>query len=156
MSSLISSLGTMIPLDKNFVRGLLENGMITDAVPGGLILGNRHRDGGIKMLSFDGVNVYRAGEMEGGEFLINHFAFQDNLSRLKEIIAYKGNSEPEIDPKYYASYRHYTIPSGHYILIKYPFAVISRAGTRKFLDELNQINESSITPEFFPYLFKDK
>lgn len=128
--------------------------MIVDAVPGGLILGNRHKDGGIKMLYSNGQDVFCAGEMEGGEFLVNHFAVQENSSRLGEIVKYEGNPEPDITPETYVKCRYYIIPTGHYILIKFPFAIISRAGTRKFLDELNNINESTVTPENFPYLFK--
>lgn len=121
--------------------------MIVDISPGGVVFGNRHSSGGIIMLQLIGNNIYKVGEMEGGEFHVNCLAREKNLVRLGEIIAYRGEDEGlTIDDA--LQIRHYVIPPGHLAYVgRYSGSIISRAGTRKFLDELIVMNES--TAELF-------
>lgn len=133
----------MIEVENEIVIELLNQGMIIDVSPGGIIFGNRHHEGGIKMLQLIENTVYLVGEMEGGEFLVNCLAREKYLARLKEIISYKG-AEEGISCEEVTHVRHYIVPSGHYVYVgRYSGAIISRAGTRKFLDELIEINEST-------------
>lgn len=117
--------------------------MIVDVSPGGIVFGNRHFEGGIKMLQLIGNDIYQVGEMEGGEFHINCLAREKNLKRIEEMIKYKGDDEG-LRPENVTGIRHYVVPSGHFVYVgKYSGAIISRAGTQRFLDELVEMNEAT-------------
>lgn len=133
----------MILVENDIVVEWLDRGMIVDVCPGGIVFGNRHSEGGIRMLQLVGKEIYIVGEMEGGEFLINCLARENNLKRIEEIIKYKGNDEG-LSPDNVAGIRHYVVPSGHFVYVgKYSGAIISRAGTQRFLDELVEMNEAT-------------
>ena len=133
----------MVPVSKEEVLELLDKGMIVDASPGGIVFGNRHSEGGIVILQLIGNTIFKVAEMEGGEFLVNCLAREKNLKRLEEIISYHGDDNG-LTPDEVRGLRHYIVPSGHFVYVgRYSGSIISRAGTRRFLDELVEMNEAT-------------
>ena len=119
--------------------------MVTEVVKGGLILGRRHSEGGIKMMQIVNGEVYRIGEMEGGEYLINCFATKNYVGRLEEINNYYCDADSDIPEEEIKNCRHYIIPPGHWIIVSaQPFMIVNRAATKKHLNELDEINESTV------------
>ncbi|MBR3302630.1 MAG: hypothetical protein IKI67_00375 [Bacteroidales bacterium] len=118
--------------------------MIVDASRGGLVLGSRHSDGGIKMILIKDNALHFVGEMEGGEFLINYIAAQKFQDRLFEINSYKGNYSPLEDSPIVTGIRKIVVPKGHLIILGGIQPIINRAATSKYLKELQEINESTI------------
>ena len=119
--------------------------MIVDASAGGLILGRRHRDGGIPMMQWRNGAIWGIGEIEGGEYLVNCFAREENLDRLAEIVQYKDDDDSDLPTDIIENYRHIIVPSGYWIIVSSASgAIISRSGTRKFLQELDRMNESTV------------
>lgn len=133
----------MLLVENEILLDLLDKKMIVDISPGGIVFGDLHSEGGIKIFQLIGDSVYLIGEMEGGEYYINCLARERYLQRLTEIIEYKGDDDglcsencPDI--------RHYVVPSGHFVYIgRYFGAIVSRCGTKHFLDELSIINEET-------------
>jgi len=123
---------------------LAAQNKIVDISSGGLIVGNRHSSGGIKIIHEDlSTGKYGiTGEMEGGEFVMNCFATSANTKRLAEI-NYFYNSIDGIDGEV-PGIRQHIIPSGHFVIMSaYQQAVINRAATQKYLAELVEMNEKA-------------
>lgn len=133
----------MVLVENEILLDLLDKKMIVDISPGGVVFGDLHSEGGIKILQLIGDSVYLVGEMEGGEFYINCLASERYFQRLTEIIDYKGDDDglcaedcPDI--------RHYVVASGHFVYIgRYFGAIVSRSGTKRFFEELSRINEET-------------
>ncbi len=64
----------------------LKNGLIEDITNGGLLIGNNHEKGGIKVIIYDeDIGKYLLTEFEGKEFVINPESSKKNLQRLLQI-----------------------------------------------------------------------
>lgn len=126
------------------VLELAAQNKIVDISSGGLIVGNRHSNGGIKIIHKDiATGKYGiTGELEGGEFVMNCFATSTNMERLDEINNFY-NSIDGIDGEV-PGIRQHIIPDGHFVIMsKYSQAIINRAATQKYLAELVEINEKA-------------
>lgn len=126
------------------VLELAAQNKIVDISSGGLIVGNRHSNGGIKIIHKD-LETGKFGiteEMEGGEFVMNCFATDQFSVRLEAINNYYNISEG-IDGEV-QGIRQHIIPDGHFVIMSaYPQAVINRAATQKYLAELIEMNENA-------------
>lgn len=133
----------VLPIE--FVQDLYSRGMITEVIKGGLVLGDRHSEEGIKIMQITGDTVYCVGEMEGGEYIINCFATEEHLDRIIQINDDNSGEVEDIPQDIVRGIRHYHIPSGHWV-IKSALnqAIINRSATKKYLEELNEINESTM------------
>lgn len=124
------------------LRHMYDNNLIIDASKGGLVIGPRHSEGGIKMILLENDSINFVGEMEGGEFLINTFASQKFHKRLFEINSYKGEYQPINET---ISVRKIIVPKGGMIILGGPQTIIKRSATSKYLNELQEINETTIS-----------
>lgn len=134
--------GRLLSID--FVRQKFAEGVI-DITLGGLVLGNRHSEGGIQVMQFTGNRFYHMCEIEGGEFVVNHFATKSNAAHLMEINKYANGDDEDIPASELVGIPVYEVPSGHWVLLRAPsMAIIRRTATKKYLSELTRINESTI------------
>lgn len=135
-----------LEIEKDILAELVQQNKIVDISKGGLVVGNRHTDGGIKIIQED-LSTGRygiVGEMEGGEFVINSFATSKYLKRIEEIND-SINTTDGIDGEV-PDIRQYIIPAGHFVIKSaYPQVIINRAATQKYLDELVEMNENGIS-----------
>lgn len=119
-----------------------------DGSVGGLVKGNRHKDGGVKVIrESEEPNMYEAVlEMEDGEYLLNAMATEKHLKRLKEINEYK-RVEPEISDERISNVSN-VIRLRHsmslIILSNYPQCIINRNATAKYLEELDKMNREAL------------
>lgn len=126
------------------VLELVAQNKIVDISSGGLIVGNRHSNDGIKLIHEDiATGKYGIiGEMEGGEFVMNCFATDQFYSRIEEINSYYNTFEG-IDVEI-PGIRQHIIPDGHFaIMSACQQAIINRAATQKYLAELVEMNEKA-------------
>lgn len=136
-------------LSIDFVRKIFAEG-VTDITLGGLVLGDRHSEGGIQVMQFQRDRIFHICEIEGGEFIINHFATKANLARLKEINSYTGGDDKDLAAHELANTPVFEVPSGHWVLLRAPsMSIIRRSATKRYLRELTEINESAI--RMFPH-----
>ena len=132
------------PITLEFVKERFAEGVI-DITLGGLVLGNRHSEGGIQVMQFTGDRFFHLCEIEGGEFLVNYFATKKNLERLAEINSYTSSDDEDIAESTLDGIPVYSVPPGHWVLLRTPLiTVIRRSATKKYLSELTAINESAI------------
>lgn len=67
----------MLPVDRSLVSAMILAGMIVDGRRGGLVIDNEH------IFAF-------TGHLEGGEYIVNHVAFETHSQRLFEINSDRG------------------------------------------------------------------
>ena len=131
-------------LSLDFTRKIFTEG-VTDITLGGLVLGDRHSEGGIQVMQFQGNRIFHICEIEGGEFIINHFATKANLARLKEINGYTGGDDKDLAAHELADTPVFEVPSGHWALLRaQSMSIIRRSAAKRYLHELAEINESTI------------
>lgn len=119
--------------------------MVTDITLGGLVLGQRHSNDGIKVIQFNGESFAIICEIEGGEFVVNTYAEKEYHDRIIEINAFHGSDDTDITEDELSGVPVFNIPAGHFVLLRsLKLTVINRSATRQFLHELTSINESTI------------
>lgn len=123
---------------------------LRDARYGGLVLGNKHTegriDGGVKIVNLISPETYSLGEMEGGEYLMCPEATQKYKKRLTEINKYKGQYD-EISEERIKDLFSVIRPSTSMemlVLSGKDQYIISRSATSKYLEELDQMNETEV------------
>lgn len=119
-----------------------------DGTRGGLVLGDRHTEGGIKGIRASEVDKeYEVVfEMEDGEYLMNAPATIKYKERFDEINAYK-SFEPEISEERIQSlYRVMDNrgKKGIIIISGYPQYIINRNATAMYLEELDKMNQEAL------------
>lgn len=119
-----------------------------DGTRGGLVLGKRHSEGGIRGIRESEVEKEYdvVFEMEGGEYLMNAMATIKYKKRLEEINAYR-QEEPEISDERIQSL-HRCMDNrdsdGLIIISKYPHYIVNRNATAKYLEELDKMNQDAL------------
>ncbi len=123
--------------------------MVTDITLGGLVLGCRHSENGIKVIQFNGESFNLMFEIEGGEFVVNTYAEKEYHNRIIEINSYLNPDETDIQEEDLEDIPVFVIPKGHFALLRSKkLCVVNRSATKRFLRELTEINES--TTHMFP------
>ena len=124
---------------------LANNGQVTDARKGGLVLGKSHEQGGIYILIKNDSGGYSVeGEMEGWEYVLSREATKRNSYRIKEI-----NESNELD---HSKFKEYNIPLGITILdlrgkifqllyFEKGQSIINKMSSKYSLQELEEINK---------------
>lgn len=140
-------------LTPNDFAPLIEGDGVIDATAGGLILGNDHSDGGIKVFAqYKNESLYEMiAEFEGWEYILNPTATTNNLEYLKKIN--KEFENTKID------FIEYEIPNNIVILDARPVIpflkttskfllmgqndqfIVNKHATKKYLNELNELNK---------------
>lgn len=131
------------------IEELKNENAIVDGSLGGLLLGPSHEEEGIYFLIKDGDSYSLEGEVEGYEFIITsnkylttlkfnelnnrlrdikfNFTGNENLNGIRKINAISPNKE-----KYKSKY---------VIFNEFNFSIINKNSTKRFLKELQEINE---------------
>jgi hypothetical protein len=138
------------------VADLLHNlfgGYVVDVRPGGLVLGRHTKEDDIPMYKGIAAGLLQlTGVMQGGEFILNWRASGVYRDRLFEINGYTdGDYKPLTSLSLKAGTRIFNTngmrgeDSNLAILVDGDQFVVNRAATIKYLDELEEIN-NSISP----------
>lgn len=100
-------------------------------------------------MQFQGNRIFHICEIEGGEFIVNHFATKAHFARIKEINSYTDGDDEDLAASELVGIPVYSVPSGHWVLLRAPsMSIIRRSATKRHLQELAEINESTI--QMFP------
>ncbi len=134
------------------LKPLVEGNAIIDGTSGGLILGNYHSEGGIKVIRqcLDEKLYDIVAEFESWEYILSPMATTKNLEYIKRLNSeFKGETLKFIE---------YEIPetvnildtrpmfendknTNKLIIIgEYPQFIVNKYSTKKYLNELNKIN----------------
>ena len=139
-------------INKFQIQSLFYLNSIIDSTKGGLLVGNSHKNGGIKLIDEIEEWDYKfIAELEGWEYLVNPIASKKELERLIQINDEFKNEKSE--------FTAYTIPKNisvintisnlpnsvvpnKYLLygIDRQF-VVNKYSTKKYIVELNEINK---------------
>lgn len=135
------------------LKPIAEGNAIVDGTLGGLILGNSHSDGGIKVIcQYKKEELYEViAEFEGWEYILNPLATTKEMEYLKKINSEYMNTKEE--------FIEYEIPNGIEIIDTKPIFenmketnklillnewsqfIINKHSTKKYLGELNYLNK---------------
>lgn len=131
------------------VLGLKQVYKLVDARYGGLVLGRRHSDGGVKMLKPLSGNTFGLCEMEGGEFLTCSSFVSHHLDYLQQANSYFDENEglsDDYDGHLFNIIRPLSSP---YLLILSDSDqfIINRSATKKYLHDLDRINRECVLHE---------
>ena len=81
--------------DKYEFKQLIQKGRIVDGRNGGLILGSSHEQGGIFLYQFNEDHFIMDAEIEGNEYYVNRYAFDEQESRVRQINEYYPTALPK-------------------------------------------------------------
>jgi hypothetical protein len=128
--------------DKNKFKSLFNKGRIIDGRNGGLILGASHQYGGIYVYQFNTNHFINDAEIEGNEYYVNKYAFENNKERILEINSYYPNNLPKPQKICTQSDTQIIDASGYTkALFLAGGMVINSFATHKYIKELNSINK---------------
>ncbi|MFI0431218.1 hypothetical protein [Mariniflexile sp. HMF6888] len=135
------------------LKPIAEGNGIIDGTPGGLILGNSHSDGGIKVIrQYQKEELYEViAEFEGWEYILNPLATTKEIDYLTKLNSeFAGKKDEFIE---------YDIPNGINIINTKPLFeniketnklilldqwsqfIINKHSTKKYLIELDELNK---------------
>ena len=124
---------------------LFERGWVVDGRGGGLVIGRSHAGGNIYMINgpIDG-RLYIQSALEGGEYIVNHGAYEAAQIRLQEINAFRDQavhaSHLLLSPATRVLNTH-SEPQDKLLWIgARQMTIINKYATAKFLPEIEQIN----------------
>ena len=135
------------------LKPIAEGNGIVDGTLGGLILGNTHSDGGIKVIrQYRSEELYEViAEFEGWEYILNPLATTKEMEYLTKLNSEFVNTKEE--------FIEYEIPNGIEIIDTKPIFeniketnklillnewsqfIINKHSTKKYLTELNSLNK---------------
>ena len=127
---------------------LVHLGWIIDARAGGYVIGRSHSSGNIYMISVLGLNEIKfLGNMEGGEYIINHSATLIHKDRLDVINNFTECTSPINNIQLSAKTRilnAHAEPSDKFLLVDIRGQyIINKNGTNRYFADLEEINGSS-------------
>jgi len=138
-------------LGLNDIKMGLKDGLIEDITNGGLLIGNQHEEGGIKVIIYrEDLGKYLLVEFEGKEFIVNQNASKNNLQRLLQINKKSNQFFPERNEIINQDYSTYSKSQNKNIIncgdkiyyAPYTF-IVNIVSTAKHFDELLEINNHS-------------
>lgn len=130
------------------VNILIEKELAVDGSKGGLILGRSHKEGGVPVIKWNGVEYERNIEVEGYEYLFSSWSSHLYLSHL-------GRLNTSVQESIFKPFRSYTIPSDTslidarlesdtkaIIIGLFKTFIVRRSATKKYLKTLDLINKN--------------
>lgn len=147
----IDALSQKVYFSQTDIDELSEIGAIVDGRGGGLLIGNGHDAGGIKVIGKSAPGIYELmAEFEGWEYLLNADATEAHVLELEKInVEHDGRSTSFAGYDIPESVRTIRMPrADDFELIAYPFLlldsgpnfVINKVSTSKHLERLDELN----------------
>ena len=136
------------------LKYLVSYELIIDGASGGLIIGNSHADGGIKVIHKDDLDRFEITfEVEGYEFLLNPFATKSKQNyvqelnerhkkEIKDFVPYdipKHIKTIDARPKIISGIEHQRL----IIFSAMPQQILNKVSSKNYLEELNKLNKET-------------
>lgn len=136
-------------VDDNAIKFIEENGGFRNAIYGGLVIGKKHSEGGIMMVTAADENKFVfVGEMEHGEYIMCPEATKMFIDRLNEINSDNEPNELSIDG--IRKVRNLIFTGNTFAtlgIISGDQYIINANSTAKYLEELDRLNSEALQLE---------